>query len=76
MPVESRKGCKTKFGSIPKGRYVKSVVNSISEKGDAYVSIINWIQENDLIIDGNHFEQYSINDKNISFNIDVYFPIR
>ena len=55
---------------------VKSTVNSISEKGDAYVSIINWIQENEFIIDGNPFEQYSINHPNKSFNIDIYFPIK
>ena len=50
-------------------------VNSIREKGDAYVSIINWAQENDYIIGDNHFEQYSINVQNKGFNVDIYFPI-
>lgn len=76
MPVESRKECKIKFCSISKGRYVKCTVNSISEKGDAYASIINWIQEKNLEACGNPFEQYSINQKNKSFNIDIYFPIK
>lgn len=76
MPVESRKECKIKFSSISKGRYVKCTVNSISEKGDAYASIINWIQENDFIIEGNPFEQYSINHKSKEFTIDIYLPIK
>lgn len=75
IPVESRKECKIKFGSIPKGRYVKASVNSIREKGDAYANIINWAQENDCIIGENHFEQYSINVQNKGFNVDIYFSI-
>ena len=76
MPVESRKECNIKFSSISKGRYVKCIVNSISEKGDAYASIINWTQENNLETCGNPFEQYCINQKNKSFNIDIYLPVR
>lgn len=76
IPVESRKECKIKFGSIPKGKYVKVSVNSIREKGDAYVNIINWAQENNLIIEGNPFEQYSLNVQNKGFNVEIYLPIK
>lgn len=75
IPVESRKECKIKFRSIPKGRYVKISANSIREKGDAYANIINWAQENDFIIGDNPFEQYSINFPNKGFNIDIYFQL-
>lgn len=75
IPVESRKECKIKFRSISRGRYVKTSVNSVRDKGDAYAKIINWAQENDFIIGGNPFEQYSINVQNKGFNVDVYFPI-
>lgn len=76
LPVESRKECKIKFKRICKGRYVKITVNSITEKGEAYVNIINWIRENNLIIDGNPFEQYFIDGKSKRFTIDIFYPVK
>lgn len=75
IPVESRKECKIKFRSITKGRYIKTSVNSVSDKGDAYAKIINWAQDNDCKIGDNPFEHYSIKAQNKGFNIDIYFPI-
>ncbi|APH16346.1 merR regulatory family protein [Clostridium sporogenes] len=75
IPVESRKEAKLKIHAIPKGRYVTSTANSISEKGNAYESIINWIQSNNYEINGNPFEEYTVNYETGVFNINIYYPI-
>nr|WP_279379972.1 effector binding domain-containing protein [Clostridium botulinum] len=75
IPIESRKEGKPKINVIPKGRYVTSKANSISEKGNAYESIINWIQSNNYKINGNPFEEYAVNYETGLFNINIYYPI-
>ncbi len=75
IPIESRKEGKLKVHIIPKGRYVTTTANSMSEKGDAYESIINWIQVNNYKINGNPFEEYNVNYKSGLFNINIYYPI-
>ncbi|KOR24526.1 MerR family transcriptional regulator [Clostridium sp. FAM 1755] len=75
IPIESRKEGKLKVHIIPKGRYVTTTANSIREKGDAYESIINWIQINNYKINGNPFEEYNVNYKLGLFNINIYYPI-
>ncbi|MDS1003697.1 MerR family transcriptional regulator [Clostridium sporogenes] len=76
IPIESRKEGKLKVHIIPKGRYVTTTANSMSEKGDAYESIINWIQVNNYKINGNPFEEYNVNYKSGLFNINIYYPIQ
>ncbi|EPY6471465.1 MerR family transcriptional regulator [Clostridium sporogenes] len=75
IPIESRKEGKLKVHIIPKGRYVTTTANSINEKGDAYESIINWVQANNYKINGNSFEEYDVNYKTGLFNINIYYPI-
>lgn len=73
IPVESRKECKIKFRTIDKGKYVTATANSISEKGEVYESIINWVQANSYTIIDNPFEQYSVG--NGLFKVDLYWAI-
>ena len=75
IPIESRKETKLKIHVIPKGTYVMATASSISEKGDVYESIINWINSNGYKISGNPLERYSVNYENGLFKIDIYYPI-
>jgi DNA-binding transcriptional MerR regulator len=75
IPVESRKEGKIKINTIPNGRYVTATANSISEKGDVYETIINWIYSNKYKIIGNPFEQYNVNYQSGLFKIDIYYPV-
>ncbi|BCZ47388.1 MerR family transcriptional regulator [Clostridium gelidum] len=75
IPVESRKEGKLKINTIQKGLYVTATANSISEKGDVYENIINWVQLNHYEINGNPLEQYNVNYENGLFKIDIYYPI-
>lgn len=74
IPIESRKEGKIKIDTIPNGRYA-TTANSISEKGEVYNAIINWIHSNEYKIIGNPFEQYNVNYQNGLFKIDIYYPI-
>jgi len=66
---------KIKINTISNGRYVTATANSISEKGDVYETIINWIYSNKYKIIGNPFEQYNVNYQNGLFKIDIYYPV-
>lgn len=75
IPIESRKEGKLKISTIPEGKYATASADSISGKGDAHESIINWIESSSYKIIGHPIEQYNVNYQTGLFKIDIFYPI-